>query len=201
MLLHHSHTSPFVRKVTVLLHETGLASQVEIETVDGWSEPGRLTADNPLSMVPTLVTDDGGSLFDSPVICDYLDRRHSGPKMIPDDGPARWRVLREQALADGILDSAVLIFVETVRRPQEKRWDWWLELKRRAITRSLDLLEQRVNEFTGRVDLGTISTAVALAYLDLRGAVGEWRDGRPRLSAWSAEFARRPSMIATAPPA
>jgi len=200
MLLRHSHTSPFVRKVTVLLHETGLASQVEIETVDGWSEPDRLTADNPLSMVPTLVPDDGGSLYDSPVICDYLDRQHSGPKMIPDDGPARWRVLREQALADGILDSAVLIFVETVKRPQEKRWDWWLELKQRAITRSLDLLEQRVDEFTGRVDLGTISTAVALAYLDLRGAVGEWRDGRPGLSAWFAEFARRPSMIATAPP-
>jgi glutathione S-transferase len=110
-------------------------------------------------------------------------------------------VLREQALADGILDSAVLIFVETVKRPQEKRWDWWLELKQRAIMRSLDLLEQRVDEFAGRVDLGTISTAVALAYLDLRGAVGEWRDGRPRLSAWFAEFARRPSMIATAPPA
>jgi glutathione S-transferase len=121
--------------------------------------------------------------------------------MIPDDGPARWRVLREQALADGMLDSAVLIFVETFKRPQEKRWDWWLEVKQRAITRSLDLLEQRVDEFAGRVDLGTISTAVALAYLDLRGAVGEWRDGRPGLSAWFAEFARRPSMIATAPPA
>ena len=201
MLLRHSHTSPFVRKVTVLLHETGLASKVEIETVDGWSEPDHLTADNPLSMVPTLVLDDGSSLYDSPVICDYLDRQHTGPKMIPDDGPARWRVLREQALADGMLDSAVLIFVETFKRPQEKRWDWWLEVKQRAITRSLDLLEQRVDEFAGRVDLGTISTAVALAYLDLRGAVGEWRDGRPGLSAWFAEFARRPSMIATAPPA
>jgi glutathione S-transferase len=201
MLLCHSHTSPFVRKVTVLLHEIGLAAELEIETVDGWSEPDHLTADNPLSMVPTLVLDDGGSLYDSPVICDYLDRQHTGPKMIPDDAPARWVVLREQALADGILDSAVLIFVETVKRPQEKRWDWWLELKQRAIMRSLDLLEQRVDEFAGRVDLGTISTAVALAYLDLRGAVGEWRDGRPRLSAWFAEFARRPSMIATAPPA
>lgn len=201
MLLRHSHTSPFVRKVTVLLHEIGLASEVEIETVDGWSEPDHLTADNPLSMVPTLVLDDGGSLYDSRVICDYLDRQHTGPKMIPDDAPARWVVLREQALADGILDSAVLVFVETVKRPQEKRWDWWLELKQRAIMRSLDLLEQRLDEFAGRVDLGTISTAVALAYLDLRGAVGEWRDGRPRLSAWFAEFARRPSMIATAPPA
>lgn len=200
MLLRHSHTSPFVRKVTVMLHEAGLAGQVKTETVDGWSEPELLTDDNPLSMVPTLVLDDGSSLYDSPVICDYLDRQHAGPAMIPADGYARWQVLREQALADGILDSAILIFVETGKRPEEKRWGWWLDLKRRAITRSLDLLEQRVGELGGRVDLGTISTAVALAYLDLRGAVGEWRDGRPRLAAWFAEFAQRPSMIATAPP-
>lgn len=200
MLLRHSHTSPFVRKVTVMLHEAGLAGQVKTETVDGWSEPEPLTDDNPLSMVPTLVLDDGSSLYDSPVICDYLDRQHAGPAMIPADGYARWQVLREQALADGILDSAILIFVETGKRPEEKRWGWWLDLKRRAITRSLDLLEQRVGELGGRVDLGTISTAVALAYLDLRGAVGEWRDGRPRLAAWFAEFAQRPSMIATAPP-
>jgi glutathione S-transferase len=201
MLLRHSHTSPFVRKVTVLLHETGLAARVPCETVDGWSEPEPLTADNPLSMVPTLVLDDGSSLYDSPVICEYLDRLHGGPRMIPEGGEARWRVLREQALADGILDCAVLVFVELQRRPQERRWDDWLALKRRAITRSLDLLERRVEELAARVDLGTISLAVALGYLDLRGAVGEWRDGRPRLADWFAGFAQRPSMLATAPPA
>lgn len=200
MLLRHSHTSPFVRKVTVLLHETGLAERVLIETVDGWSEPESLTDDNPLSMVPTLVLDDGSCLYDSPVICDYLDQQHSGPKMIPADGDARWRALREQALADGILDSAVLVFVELGKRPEEKRWDWWLDLKRRAIVRSLDSLERRVDELDGRVDLGTVGIAVALAYLDLRGAVGEWRGSRPQLSAWHAEFCQRPSMIATAPP-
>jgi len=104
MLLHHSHTSPFVRKVMVMLHETGLAGQVTTETIDGWSEPDLLTADNPMSMVPTLILDDGSSLYDSPVICDYLDRRHTGPRMIPDEGDARWQVLREQALADGTSD-------------------------------------------------------------------------------------------------
>ena len=86
MLLRHSHTSPFVRKVTVLLHETGLAGRVPCETVDGWSEPAHLTADNPLSMVPTLLLDDGSSLYDSPVICDYLDTLHDGPAMIPAGG-------------------------------------------------------------------------------------------------------------------
>jgi glutathione S-transferase len=200
MLLRHSHTSPFVRKVTVLLHETGLAAQVDTETVDGWTEPVPLTGDNPLSMVPTLVLDDGSSLYDSPVICEYLDQQHAGPRMIPVAGEARWRVLREQALADGMLDSAVLVFVETGKRPEGKRWDWWLDLKRRAITRSLDQLERQVLELEGRVDLGTIAIAVALAYLDLRGAVGEWRGGRPGLSAWHAGFCRRPSMLATAPP-
>lgn len=201
MLLRHSHTSPFVRKVAVVLHETGLIERVDFETVDGWSEPDQLTADNPLSMVPTLILNDGSTLYDSPVICEYIDRQHSGPIMIPTDGAARWRVLREQALADGILDCAVLIFVELSKRPEDKRWDWWVELKQRAIARALDQLEGQVAQLGERVDLGTISIAVALGYLDLRGAVGEWRDGRPALTAWYAQFVQRPSMVATAPPA
>jgi len=201
MLLRHSHTSPYVRKVAVLLHEVGLDEQVAFETIDGWSEPDLLTDDNPLSMVPTLVLDEGTSLYDSPVICEYLDRAHDGPRMIPENGDARWQVLREQALADGILDCAILIFMETLKRPAEKRWDWWIELKQRAILRSLDMLDGQVDTLVGRVDLGTISTAVALSYLDLRGAVGEWRGGRDRLAAWHAEFAVRPSMTKTAPPA
>ncbi len=200
MRLRHSHTSPFVRKVTVLLHETGLAGRVVLETVDGWAEPEQLTADNPLSMVPTLVLDDGTSLYDSTVICDYLDQQHTGRRLIPAAGDARWRVLREQALADGMLESAVLVFVERSKRPEDKRWDWWIALKQRAITRALDGLERQVDELEGRVDLGTISIAVALGYLDLRGAVGSWREGRPRLAAWFGNFAARPSMIATAPP-
>ena len=200
MLLRHSHTSPYVRKVVVLLHETGLADRVAIETVDGWSEPDHLTADNPLSMVPTLVRDDGQSLYDSPVICDYLDHCHSGPAMIPAEGEWRWQVLREQALADGILDCAVAIFMEERKRPAELRWDWWVDLKSRAILRALDRLETDVAGLAGRVDLGTIAIASALGYLDLRGAAGEWRDGRPGLGAWFDDFAQRPSMVASAPP-
>ena len=201
MLLRHSHTSPFVRKVTALLHETGLTGRVQIETIDGWSEPDALTMDNPLSMVPTLVLDDGNTLFDSPVICEYLDSLHTGQPMIPETGDTRWRVLREQALADGILDCAVLIFLETRKRPEALRWDWWIELKQRTIIRSLDHLEKGAKELTGRVDLGTVSIAVALGYLDLRAAVGEWRDGRPGLTEWQHQFAQRPSMKATEPPA
>lgn len=199
MLLRHSHTSPFVRKVMVLLHETGLIDSVQLESVDGWSEPDALVSENPLSMVPTLVLDDGQVLFDSPLICDYLDQQHNGQAMVP-SGDGRWRVLRDQALADGMLDCAVLIFLELSKRPEALRWDWWLTLKQRAITRSLDALEADVAALGERVDLGTISIAVALSYLDLRGAVGEWRDGRPALSKWHAKFASRASMSSTAPP-
>jgi glutathione S-transferase len=201
MQLQYSATSPFVRKVVVLIHEIGLDDQVESTTVDGWSEPESLTGDNPLSMVPTLRLDDGSSLFDSAVICEYLDSQHAGRRMIPPAGDRRWQVLREQALADGVLDCAVLIFMETVKRPAEKRWEWWLALKRQAIVRSLDRLEADIDKMQGRVDLGTIAIAVALGYLDLRGAAGDWRDGRPRLADWYARFAARPSMTATAPPA
>ena len=201
MLLRHSPTSPFVRKVMLLLHETGQADRVSTESVDGWAEPDHLTGDNPLSMVPTLVLDDGSSLYDSTVICEYLDRQHGGPRMIPEDGDARWQVLREQALADGMIECAILIMMEEMKRPAEKRWDWWLDLKRRAILRSLDHLEQTVEGLADRVDLGTIATAVALGYLDLRGGVGQWREGRPALTAWFDQFSARASMQATAPPA
>ncbi|EXJ15250.1 glutathione S-transferase [Imhoffiella purpurea] len=200
MLLRHSHTSPYVRKVMVLLHETGLIDQVGIETTDGWSEPEALTAENPLSMVPTLVLQNGQTLFDSPLICEYLDRQHVGRPMIPPTGEMHWRVLRDQALADGIMDAAILIFMEGVKRPEDLRWDWWLELKQRAIERALDLLEQDVEALRDRVDLGTISVAVALGYIDLRGAVEDWRRNRPELTDWHAEFSQRRSMIATAPP-
>jgi glutathione S-transferase len=199
MLLRYSATSPFVRKVIVLAHELGMAGQIALQPEDGWSEPEALVAENPLSMVPTLVLDDGMTLYDSAVICEYLDSQHAGAPMIPPSGALRWQVLREQALADGILDCAVLVFMETVKRPEEKRWAWWVELKQRAIVRSLDASEAAVDGLEGRIDLGTISLAVALAYLDLRGAVGEWREARPRLASWHAAFSQRPSMIATAP--
>lgn len=199
MLLRHSHTSPYVRKVVVMLRETGLIDRVSIETVDGWSEPEHLIADNPLSMVPTLITDEGQSLYDSSVICDYLDSCHLGSPLIPRSGALRWQVLREQALADGMLDCSVAIFMEERKRPTELRWDWWVDLKSRAILRALDRLERDAAGLASRVDLGTIAIASALGYLDLRGAAGEWRDGRPALGAWFDEFAQRPSMLASAP--
>ena len=201
MLLRHSHTSPYVRKVVLVLHETGLIERVRFESVDGWAEPAHLTNDNPLSMVPTLVLGDGSSLYDSPVICEYLDGLHEGPRMLPQEGPERWQVLREQALADGIIDCAILVMMEQVKRPSELRWDWWLQLKQRAILRSLAHFEGQADAYAGRVDLGVIAIAAALGYLDLRNGVGDWRREHPSLAAWFNAFSARPSMIASAPPA
>lgn len=201
MILRHSPTSPYTRKVMVLLHETGLIDQVRIASIDGWREPDDLTAENPLSMVPTLVRDDGVALFDSPVICEYLDTRHDGAPLLPREGDARWTALRRQAQADGILDCAVLTFMETVKRPEALRWDWWAELKRKAIRRALDAFEAECDSFDDAPDMGLIAIACALSYLDLRGAIGEWRDGHPQLTSWYERFAARPSMVNTTPPA
>ena len=201
MILRHSPTSPYTRKVMVLLHETGLMDQVEISSIDGWQEPDDLIAQNPLSMVPTLILDDGTALFDSPVICEYLDTRHNRSPLLPrESGEDRWTALRRQAQADGILDCAVLVFMETVKRPEDLRWEWWAELKRKAIRRAVDAFEAECHEFDDRPDLGLISVACSLSYLDLRGAVGEWRDDHPKLAAWHDTFAARASMMNTAPP-
>lgn len=199
MKLRYSPTSPYTRKAMVLLHETGLIDQVDVVATDGWQEPENLTVQNPLSMVPTLVRDDGMVLFDSPVICEYLDTRHDGAPLLPRKGDARWTALRRQAQADGILDCAVLIFMETAKRPEALRWEWWAALKRKAIRRAVDAFETECDAFGDTPDMGLIAIACALSYLDLRGVVGAWRDGHPKLTAWHERFAARPSMMNTAP--
>lgn len=112
MKLYYSSTSPFVRKVNVFAIETGLDTQIEWVKTNPWQAEDILTAENPLSKIPTLITDDGMVIYDSSVICEYLDSLHSGEKLIPPQGESRWQVLCLQALADGILDSGVLRFLE-----------------------------------------------------------------------------------------
>lgn len=201
MKLYHSPTSPFVRKVMVLAHEVGLADRVEIVPTDAWSTGGDLVAQNPLSQVPTLVLDDGASLYDSPVICEYLDFLHAGVPRLPRGGSDRWRVLRLQALADGVMESAVAVFVERVRRPRDRRWAESVARQQVAIGRALDTLDLGAADLASEPPhLGAIAVASALGYLDLRGAVGDWRPGRTALTTWFEAFAARPSMQATAPP-
>ncbi|MCK5275134.1 MAG: glutathione S-transferase N-terminal domain-containing protein [Alphaproteobacteria bacterium] len=198
MKLRFSPTSPFVRKVTVTLHETGQADGVELITTNVWDPATDIARDNPVGKVPALVADDGTVYVESDMICAYLDSQHDGPKLIPAEGPARWRVLRLQALADGILDSAVDRVKET-RRPEDKQWDGMHQRRRVGTGRTLDLLESEAGALGGGADAGTIALGCALGYLDLRFPDEAWRGGRPKLAAWYETFSARPSMRVSEP--
>ena len=203
MKLYHSPASPFVRKALVAAHELGLADAIEIVPVAMTpvkSVPA-LNEENPLGKIPALVLDDGTALYDSPVICEYLDTRHDGPRLFPTEGPERWTALRRQALADGLLDAAILCRYETFLRPEERQWTDWIEGQRSKFRRALDALEGEAEDFGDTVDIGTVSAGCAADYLDFRSLDDGWREGRPHLAAWLEGFAARPSMQATRPSA
>lgn len=202
MKLFYAPPSPYVRKSLVFAYELGLRERIEL--VPAAAHPinrdRAVVAHNPLGKIPTLLTDDGTALYDSNVICEYLNELVSG-NLIPPHGPARWTALTEHALADGILDAAVLVRYETVLRPESLRWNDWITGQMEKVTSSLDLIEKRVAGFGDRVDLGTIGVGCALGYLDFRYASLAWRDKRPKAAAWFEKFGARPSMVATRPTA
>lgn len=197
MKLRYSPTSPYVRKVMITAIETGQESVIEKVPTNPWDPETDLPNDNPLGKVPALVVDEGLTLFDSPVICEYLCTR-VGAGLIPDAGVNRWRVLRLQALGDGILDAAVLRFLEG-KRPEEIRKPDWIERQKRVIGRGVDSLEAVVGEWGKELTLGQVTAGAALGYLDFRFPGDEWRTGRPALTDWYEAFARRPSMQQTVP--
>ena len=198
MKLHHSPASPYVRKVVACAIARGIDGQLERVETNPYDLPAGLLVDNPLSKVPCLVTADGLALFDSPVICEYLDRVGNERPLFPPAGAARWRALRQQALADGVMDAAVSVRMER-GRPQEAARDAAMVRSKAAVERTLDALEADVP--IQHVDIGTIALACALGYLDLRFADDAWRTGRPRLAAWHEIMAARPELTRTAPPA
>lgn len=199
MKLRFSSASPFVRKVNVVALETGLEARIEQVNADAWDPKDDLPKDNPLGKVPALVTDDGLALFESDVICEYLDSLHSGPKLFPSEGAPRWCALRQQALGDGIMEAAVSMLIETLRRPEAVRWPAWVERQREKINRALDTLDREVGELESALTIGPISVAIALDYLDFRFADFGWRNGRSALAHWYEGFAQRPAMQATRP--
>lgn len=198
MKLRFSPTSPFVRKVTVCAHELGLIDRIECVLTDVWNPASDIGRDNPLGKVPALITDDGMVLYDSPVICEYLDSRHDGAPLIPTPGPARWQALRRVALADGILDAGVARLLEG-RRDEAQRSAPWLARQSAKITAGLDVLEGETADMSEAITIGDIAIAVALGWLDFRFAADDWRRGRPALAEWYDGFAERPSMRATEP--
>lgn len=201
MKLHFSPASPYVRKVLVLAHEVGLAERIErVECALTPIAPNdAVVADNPLGKVPTLVTDDGVALYDSRVICEYLDSLHDGPRMFPAAPAERWAALSRQALADGILDAAVIARYETALRPESLRWQEWIDGQTQKFRRALDELEEQADLLANEPDIGTIAIGCALGYIDFRYDHERWRASRPQLAAWYGDFSARPSMRATVP--
>jgi glutathione S-transferase len=198
--LYHSPTSPFVRKVVVTLHETGLLDKVELVPAAGTPvEPGTLPlARNPLGKIPTLERDDGPALYDSRVITRYLDDL-AGGRLYP-AAPRLWETLTLEATADGLMEAAVLVGYEARTRPEERRHVPWVEAQWDKIARGLDAVEARwMSHLAGPLDAGQIGIGCALGYLDFRLADRGWRDGRPALAGWEARFAERPAMQATRP--
>jgi len=206
MRLRYSPTSPFVRKVMVAAIETGVIEQIErIPTAVAPTTPNEdMARENPLVKVPSLTTDDGLVLYDSPVICEYLDTLHAGAKLFPAAGKPRWLALRQQALGDGILEAAILGRYESVR-PEQFRWQEWIDAQLRKVRGALAALEHEAE--TGELAAGTsavptigqITVGCALGYLDFRYQSEEWHTRYRRLAAWSIEFSQRKSMQLTVP--
>ncbi|HXP75225.1 MAG TPA: glutathione S-transferase [Stellaceae bacterium] len=195
-LLYQTH-SPYARQVLVLAHETGLADRLEVCHHE--TSPTRrneaVFAVNPLGKVPALVLDDGLALFDSAVICDYLDGVHGGPRLIPLSGPARWLALRRQAIAHGIADAGGAVRQETERRPAPYRYPAMRDGQAQKLVAAYDFLEQQ-SALDGPLDIGHIALATALSWIEFRNLPG-FRAGRGHLESWYDRFARRPSMLAT----
>ncbi len=196
MKLYYSATSPFVRKVMACAIMREIDSRITLTPTDAHASPASLVEANPLSKVPCLVTGDGLALFDSPVICEYLDSIGDAAPMFPVSGPLRWIALRLQALGDGVMDAAVGRRGEQ-GKPREAARDAWMARQKAAVDRALAMLEQ---DPPGRhVDIGTITVACALGYLDLRFAADDWRGGHPRLAEWHAGVADWPGLARTVP--
>ncbi len=195
--LHWSPRSPFVRKVMIFAHESGLIERLDcVRTVVAMDAPNAaLLPDNPLSKIPTLVLDDGSPLYDSAVICEYLDTLHDRPKLFPPGGDARWTALRRQALADGFLDFLLLWRHERARAQPSQALLGAFAAKYKSTLAALEQETAALSETP--FGIGHIAIGCSLSYLDFRFADLCWRDGHPRASAWHALFAERPSVKAT----
>ncbi|MDB5543870.1 MAG: glutathione S-transferase [Hyphomicrobiales bacterium] len=196
MKLRFSPASPFARKCAIAGHVLGLADRIEL--VDGAGDPGdAIRSRNPLIKIPLLFTDDGEAIFDSVVISEYLDHLAGGGRIIPTEGKARFRALTMQALADGVMEAAILIMYEGRFREPTQHSPRWIAMQQKKADTGLDALEAQTPG--AAIDVGTIAVAAMLGYLDFRFK-GEWRASRPKLAAWFDAFAKSlPGYQATHP--
>lgn len=196
MKLYYSPTSPYVRKVVACAIIRGLDGRIERHITNPHESPEDLVADNPLSKVPCLITDDGLPLFGSQLICEYLDSLGDALPLFPERGAPRWRALKFQSLGDGILDAAVPCRGER-GKPREAARDAQIARFMSVISRTVDALEPDPPQ--KHVDIGSVTVACALGYLDFRFASDPWRPGHPKLTAWYEPFAQTKGLAETAP--
>jgi glutathione S-transferase len=194
MKLYHSRSSPFSRKVRIAAHELALSSRIELVEINPWS-CSALRALNPLSKVPTLRLGNGQVLYESTVICEFLASLGLGPVLYPPKGEALWRALLLQGLADGASTAAGRLYADE-RRLDSERSSVMMDRFQAAIDSTLDHLEA-VGDLGQNFTIGEISVGAFVGYLDFRWPDRDWRAGRPWLSAWYAQFAKRPSMTST----
>ena len=198
MKLHWSPKSPFVRKVMIVAHELDLLERIElVRSVAAMKQPNpAIMADNPLSKIPTLVLADGHALFESGVICEYLNELVDGP-LFPGYGPGRWQALRWHALGDGLLDMLILWRNEREREAPLQQLVDAFDRKTRAVLQRLEDEAAELDETAFAI--GHVSLVCGLGYLDYRFDAFGWRSQAPRLSAWFGRMQQRPSVTATAP--
>ncbi len=196
MKIAFSPASPYVRKAMACAVARGIADKVEIWRI-GTTDPVLKTV-NPLSKVPTLVTDDGAVLFDSPVICEYLDSIGSAPGLFPAAGPKRWTALRQQALADGILDASQPRRRE-IGLPQDEGRVSWIALQKGKVDMAIAAFEAEADTLGDLTTIGEITLGCALGYLDFRFPHEPWREAAPKLAAWYARVSGLAPLAQTVP--
>ena len=196
MILYYQTHSPFARKALVFAHEAGIADLLEVihHETSPTLRNARVYAENPLGKVPVLLRSDDAPIFDSDVICAYLDTLNDGPKLIPAEGEPRWRALRLQAVAQGLAQAGIGLRWETERRPEELRYVQLAEGYADKIEATYDWLEHTLDT-DAPLHVGHIALATALSWMAFRD-LPSFR-GRKRLAEWFDAFAVRPSMLAT----
>jgi glutathione S-transferase len=203
MKLFFSQTSPYARKVRLAAERLGLTNRIELKpvTTTPVAEDAGLVQVAPLGKIPTLVLDDGETLFDSRVILDYLDHIAGGGLIPPVSDPGRWRAWRIQAVADGLLDAALLMRDEVALRRGELLWREWLDGQSRKVRRALTVLEGEASSLADGAGLSQVAVVCALGYLDFRFPEFAWRQTAPGLAAFFAAYSQRPEMAWTDPTA
>jgi glutathione S-transferase len=206
MELKFSPLSPYVRKVSVTAHELGIAQRIRLTPVKTREEPDKIAPFNPLGKIPTLITDAGAVLYDSPVICEYLDAEFGNHRLLPASGARRWDILTRVALADGMMDAAILLRMERLRAVEKQTNDpiaWqpqdFIAWQLRKVRAGLEQMEGSVETFGESLDLGQIALACALGYMPLRVAELEGLPKWPRLKAWYEVLSQRDSFRLTKP--